>query len=76
MAEDFIARLSRANAQLVRYLAWSIDNKQLQCAANLHPIAQAIAAILTDMINKQDENITRRGKMKLVKNVASRVVAQ
>ena len=73
MADDFIVRLSRAHGQLVRCLSSSIENKQLDCAANLHPIAQDFAAILTEMINRQNEILTRRGKMKLVKNVATRV---
>ena len=67
MTDDFIVRLSRVNGQLVRHLAWSIENKQPDCAAVLHPIAEDLAAILTGMINKQDENLTRRGKIKLVK---------
>ena len=74
MADDFIVRLIRANGQLVKCLTWSIDNKQLDCAANLRPIAQTFTAILADMINRQYEILTRRGKMKLVKNGASRAV--
>ena len=70
MADDFIVRLSRAQCQLVRCLSSSIENKQLDCAVSLLPIAQDFAAILTDMINRQDEILTRRGKMKLVKNGA------
>ena len=71
MADDFTMRLISAHGQLIDCLKWSINNKQLDCAANLQPIMQAFAGMLTDMINKQDENITRRGKMKLVKNSAS-----
>jgi hypothetical protein len=56
-------------------LQWSIANKQLDCAADLHPIAQAVAAILADMANRQKGNLTWREKMKLVKNGPRRVVA-
>ena len=72
MADDFIMRLSQANAELVRHLAWSIENKQFDCVADVYPIALDLASILTDMINKQDEILTRRGKLKLVKKVGNR----
>jgi hypothetical protein len=67
MADDFIARLLRANGQLIECLTWSIANKQLDCAANLQPVAQAFAAILADMVDRQEQNLTYRGKMKLIK---------
>ena len=70
MADDFIVRLSRAHSQLVKCLSSSLDNKQLDCAVSLLPIVQAFTAILTEMINRQDEILTRREKMKLVKNGA------
>ena len=67
MADDFIVRLTRANGQLVKCLAWSIDTRHLDCAINLLPIAETFAAILEDMGERQEENLTRRGMMKLVK---------
>jgi hypothetical protein len=67
MADDFIACLSRANVQLVGCLTWSIDTKHLKCALNLLPIAQTFAAILEEMGDRQEENLKRRRKMKLVK---------
>ncbi len=66
MADDFIVRLSRANGQLVKCLAWSIDTRHLDCAINLLPIAQNFAAILEDMGDRQEENLTRRGRISLV----------
>ena len=67
MVDDFIVRHLRANGQLVKCLTWSIDNKHLDCATNLRPVAQTFAAILADMVDRQEENLTRGGKMKLVK---------
>ena len=71
MADDFIVRLARAHSQLVRCMSSSFENKQLDCVLSLLPIAQDFAAILTEMINRQDEILTCRGKMKLVKDGAS-----
>ena len=60
MADDFIVRLIRANGQLIDCLKWSINNKQLDCAANLQSITQAFAAMLGDMIDRQNEIFTCR----------------
>ena len=67
MADDFIVRLINANGQLIECLKRSIDNKQLDCAANLQPIAQAFAAMLEDMVDRQEKNLTRRGTISLVR---------
>jgi hypothetical protein len=53
-----------ANVQLIERSQWSIENKQLDCAAHLRPIVQAFAAILTDTIDRPDESLARREKMK------------
>ena len=66
MADDFIVRLIRANGQLIECLKRSIDNKQLDCAANLQPKAKAFAAMLGEMVDRQEENLTRRGRILLV----------
>ena len=67
MADDFIVRFINANGQLIECLKRSIDNKQLDCAANLQPIARAFAAMLEDMVDRQEENLTRRGTISLVR---------
>ena len=66
MDDDFIDRLICAHAQLIERLQWSIDNNQLASAAHLQPVAQTFSAILTEMIDRYDESLASRGKMKLV----------
>ena len=67
MADDFIDRLICAYGQLTDCIEWAIDNKKPDFAANLCPVALILSGILTQMIDRDDEILRRRGKMKLVK---------
>jgi hypothetical protein len=67
MSEDFIIRLINVNAQVIECLKWAIHNKEPECEANLRPVVEGIASVLVDMIEKNNENLTRRENIKLVK---------
>ena len=67
MADDFIMRLINVNGQVIECLKWAIENKHRDCVGNLRPVVQGIASILVDMVDRKDENFTRREKIKLVK---------
>ena len=67
MADDFIIRLININGQVIECLKWAIHNQQHECEANLRPVVEGIASVLVDMIERHDENLTRRENIKLVK---------
>ena len=69
MADDFTMRLIHVYGQVIDCLKWSIDNKHLDCVDNLRPVVQGMASILADMVDRQEENLKRRGKMELSRNV-------
>ena len=67
MADDYIRRLINVNGQVIECLKWAMENKHTDCVGNLRPVVQGIASILVDMIERKNENYTRREKIKLVK---------
>ena len=69
MADDFTMRLIHVYGQVIDCLKWSIDNKHLDCVGNLRPVVQSMASIMADMIDRQEEDLKRRGKMELSRNV-------
>ena len=68
-----LARLMRINDQLIEFLKWAMESEKLDCAALLAPITRDFTSILADMGAKELEVLKRRGKKKLVRNVASRL---
>lgn len=68
MDNHLIGRLLRINEQITEALWWSIDHRELRCAANLRMIAEAFASVLADIIDRDAENFIRREKISLVKN--------
>jgi formate dehydrogenase maturation protein FdhE len=60
-------RLIAVNGQVIDCLKWSIHNKELECEKKLQPVVEGIASILVDMIEREEENFTRRGRIRLVK---------
>jgi len=67
MSEDFIIRLININGQVIECLKWAIHNKDPECESNLRPVVEGIASVLVDMIERNDEMLTRGENMKLVK---------
>jgi len=67
MSDDFIIRLININGQVIECLKWAIHNRQLECEEKLEPVVEGIASVLVDMVEREEENFTRRGRIKLVK---------
>ena len=67
MTYDSIRRLINVNGQVIECLKWAIHNKQLECEEKLQPVVEGIASVLVDMIEREEENFTRRGRIRLVK---------
>jgi len=72
-ADDFLDRLICAYGQLTQCVEWAIDNENPHFAANLCPVALTFSAILTQMLDRHNETLSRRRKMQLVKKESPRV---
>ena len=67
MTYDSIRRLIAVNGQVSECLKWAIHNKQLECEEKLEPVVEGIASVLVDMVEREEENFTRRGRIRLAK---------
>lgn len=68
----FIGWLLRINGQLTEAADWSIRHGELDHAAKLLPIAEAVARLLADIIDKDVEDTIRRTKISLAKKPSDR----